>query len=306
MALLSMTWSCTSELLAAQDEATAENPAEACSLKHKEDEAKVGKFVFRTYQSEDGACLDVFRNGKLLSRSPRDSHAPYSLGQRKDHISKIPAVANGTDLTGNGHPDMIISTFTGGVHCCTERDIYELEPDFKLLVTLDDWDDEDGHFEDLDHNGHYYDLTIDPTFIYWDAPYTESVQVPVILQYVRDGKGGAFHLALKNMHEPDPTPEEWKETTKVARGAFGADKPFLPGISAWFWGNMLSFIYTGHSDLAWKLFDETWPPQRLGKDKFLADFCSQLKTSRYWLDLEPTIQGAPPACANAKAHHTGR
>jgi hypothetical protein len=306
MALLSMMWICSSSLLVAQDEATAENPAKACSSEHKKDEAKVGKFVFKTYLSSDGACLEVIRLGNTILRSPRDSRCPYSLGQHQDKASKIPAIANGTDLTGSGHPEMVISGYTGGAHCCTEHDIYELEPEFKRLVTIDDMDDEDGHFEDLDHDGHYYHLTTDSTFVYWKADYAESTATRVILQFVNDNKGGAFHLALKKMHEPVPTPEEWKETTKIAREAFGADNPFSGGIGSWFWGNMLSLIYAGHSDLAWKLSDETWPPEKPGKDKFLADFCSQLKTSPYWPDLEPTVQGAPPACANAEPEHTGK
>jgi hypothetical protein len=108
------------------------------------------------------------------------------------------------------------------------------------------------------------------------------------------------------MHKPDPTPEEWKERTKVTREAFGMDNPFSGGIGSWFWGSMLSLIYTGHSDLAWKLFDETWPPERQGKDKFLADFCSQLKTSPYWVDLESIVQSAPLTCARATPEETGR
>lgn len=306
MALISMTWFYSSALLAAQDEATAENPAKACLHEHMKDEAKVGKFVFRTYLSNDGACLEVIRSGKLILHSSCDSHLPYSLGQSEDKVSNIPAIVNGTNLTGSGHPEMIVSWYSGGLHCCTEHDIYELEPEFKRLVTIDDMDDEGGHFEDLDHNGHYYHMTVDPTFEYWNAAYTEYAPTRVILQFVKGSKGGAFHLALKKMHKPDPTPAEWKETTKAAHEAFGADNPFSNGIGSWFWGSMLTLIYTEHSDLAWKLFEETWPPERPGKDKFLADFCSQLKTSPYWPDLEPTVQSAPPACANAKPKHTGR
>jgi len=307
MALLSVTWICSSAFLAAQGEATAENPAKACSSAHMKDEAKVGKFVFRTYLSDDGACLKVIRSGKLILRSSCDSHMPYTLGQHEvDQVYKIPAIANGTDVTGSGHPEMIISWYTGGLHCCTELDIYELEPEFRKLITIDDMDFEDGHFEDLDHDGHYYHLTVDPTFEYWNAAYTEFAPTGVILQFVNDSKGGAFHLALNKMHKPDPTPEEWKEASKEAREAFGTDNPFSGGIGSSLWANLLHFIYRGHSDLAWKLFDETWPSKRPGKDKFLADFCSQLKTSPYWPDLEPTVQNAPPGCVNAKPDLTGR
>ena len=306
MALLSITWICSSALLEAQ-EATAENPAKACSPEHKTDEARVGRYVFRTYLSDDGACLKVIRSGKLILHSSCDSHMPYTLGQHEvDQVDKIPAIANGTDLTGSGHPEMIISQYSGGLHCCTTRDIYQLEPEFKKVATIEDEDNEDGHFEDLDHNGRYYSLTVDPTFIYWNASYVEFAPTPVILQFVNDSKSGAFHLAFNKMHKPDPTPEEWKEATKEAREAFGAGNPSSGGIGPSLWANLLDLIYTGHSDLALRLFDETWPSERPGKDKFLADFCSQLKTSHYWPDLEPTVQNAPPVCANAKPDLTGK
>jgi hypothetical protein len=120
MALLSITWICSSALLAAQDESTAENPATACLHEHKKDEAKVGRFVFRTYLSDAGTCLEVIRGGKLILRSPANSQVHFSLGQHEvDQVYKIPAIANGTDLTGSGHPEMIISWYTGGLHCCT-------------------------------------------------------------------------------------------------------------------------------------------------------------------------------------------
>lgn len=102
MALLSMTWICSSALLAAQGEATAENPAKACPSEYKKDDAKVGEFVFRTYLGDDGACLEFIRSGKLILRNSCDSHMPYTLGQHEvDRVYKIPAIANGTDLTGS-------------------------------------------------------------------------------------------------------------------------------------------------------------------------------------------------------------
>jgi hypothetical protein len=269
VALLSTTFIYSSVLLRAQDMATAENPAKACASTHKKDEAKVGKYVFRTYLSDDGACLQVVRDGKPILRNPIDSHLPYSLGQHENTVSKIPAIPNGMDLTGGGHPEMIISQYSGGMHCCTERNIYELEPEFKQVAAIDDQDFEDGHFEDLDHNGHYYYLTADPTFLYWNAAYVDSVWPGIILQFVNDSKGGAFHLALKKMHTPDPTPEQWGKITTAARKAFGADNHFSNGIGSWFWGNILDLIYTGHSDLAWKLCDETWPPERQARICFL-------------------------------------
>jgi hypothetical protein len=47
------------------------------------------------------------------------------------------------------------------------------------------------------------------------------------------------------------------------------------------------------------LFDQAWPPRRPGKDKYLAGFCAQLKTSPYWPQLKTTILNPPPACATS-------
>jgi len=66
----------------------------------------------------------------------------------------------------------------------------------------------------------------------------------------------------KTANEPYPPPEDH----------------FLPP----FWGRMLDLIYTGHEDLAWKYFDEVWPPSKLGQALFVRDFKKQLSESRYW------------------------
>lgn len=38
-----------------------------------------------------------------------DNGGRYILGQHADPQSGIPAIKNGTDVTGRGHPDMIVS-----------------------------------------------------------------------------------------------------------------------------------------------------------------------------------------------------
>jgi len=107
------------------------------------------------------------------------------------------------------------------------------------------------------------------------------------------------------MKRAEPTAEEWKKAIHEARSAFGEPNPFSGGIGTALWGEMLDFIYHGHSELAWRLFDESWPRARKGKNDFLADFCSQLKVSSYWPDLKDSIKNAPIACANAQPNRTG-
>jgi hypothetical protein len=279
--------------------------AKACSAGNKTDEVRLGEIVFRTYnQANDGACLQVIREGKVIFQRTNDTGGWFKIGQAANQDWGWPAIANGADITGRGHPDLIVSHFTGGAHCCTSHYVFELEPAFKLLATLDAEDSDGAYFSDLDHDHHYYYLANDWTFSYWQASFADSPAPAVILRFEDDAKDGGYHLALDKMAQPAPKAADWDKEIKEARAAFSAGNQFSGGIGSKLWGDMLDLIYAGHSDLAWRLFDATWPAARTGKDKFLADFCSQLKTSPYWPGLREGIPSAPPACSIAGPKNT--
>jgi hypothetical protein len=278
----------------------AENPAKACSLEHLKDSAKVGQFLFRSYKSDDDSgCLVVLHAGKIIFRRTVDSFDGYTLGQRADKEQGVPAIANGTDITGRGRPDMIVSLYTGGAHCCTIHYVFELEPDFKLLATLDAEDSWPAYFADLDGDHHYYYLADDWTFAYWPNCFACSPWAPIKLRFVEDGKAGSYHLALDKMRQPEPTPTEWGKSLQETRKTFSEPNWEL-SIGTTLWDTELKLIYAGHADLAWKFLDEAWPAKVKGKSEWLGNFCSRLKTSPYWPDLEPVVRDAPSACANAK------
>lgn len=46
---------------------------------------------------------------KVIFRRAMDNGGRYILGQHADPQSGIPAIKNGTDVTGRGHPDIIVS-----------------------------------------------------------------------------------------------------------------------------------------------------------------------------------------------------
>jgi hypothetical protein len=275
----------------------AASPPEFCTAAQLADSARVGQYVFRTYDSGDGACLQVSQNGKILFRRAHDGTQQYTLGQPADGGNDIPAVANGADVTGRGLPDMIVSSFTGGAHCCTAHLVFELEPAFKLLATLDDAHDDLAHFARIGADRRYYYLTADWTFAYWPSCFACSPSAAVILRFVEDANGGGFHLALDKMQAPAPTPAAWDKEIRAARSAASAGR--LDDIGAALWGPVLNLIYQGHSDLAWKLVDEAGPKAQQKPMPALADFCRLLKTGTYWPDLAPTLRNTPPACAGA-------
>jgi hypothetical protein len=300
LAFLGVIWILTSMPLFAQFGVA--NPDAACSPKHQKDKAMAGQFLFKSYLSDDdGACLEVLRDDKVIFRRTLDSPQGFTLGQVADSQYGILGIANGTDITGRGHPDMIVSFYTGGAHCCLFDYVFELEPNFKLLAKLDAEDSWPAYFADLDHNQHYYYLAQDWTFAYWWISFAGSPFHSVVLRYVDDPKGGGFHLAIDRMQGPAPTPEEWQKALREVRHELRLEQENmfneLPDV---LWQEILDLIYTGHSDLAWKFLDEVGPKAQQGNYPDLADFCSQLKTSPYWPDLAPTLKNTPPSCANVR------
>jgi len=276
------------------------DPYSACEQKYLSDSASVGQFNFRAYRNEEGGCLRVLRGGKEVLLLPMDNNGYYTLGQKGDPRHGIPEIPNGTDLTGRGRPDMIVSAYTGGLHCCTLIQVYELAPKLKLLATLDAEHGDLAHFALIGQQ--YYFVAADWTFAYWRTSFADSPAPRVVLRFDANNSGGRYHLALDKMERPAPTATEWARIEDAAHAAFGARNPLGQDIGSRLWGNMLELIYRGHSTLAWRLLNDAWPATRPGKGAFLSDFCSRLKTSPYWADLEPSLRNMPPACAQAKAN----
>ncbi|HTV54555.1 MAG TPA: hypothetical protein VMI06_06540 [Terriglobia bacterium] len=277
---------------------------QACSPKNLENTAMVAGFDFRSFRNKDDgtACLQVLRRGKVVYQDNFDNAGFYILGQQSDPKEQwiVPPMANGTDVTGRGGPDMIVVSYSGGALCCFSTSIFELRPTFHLLATVND-----GFFSDLDHRGHYYYYqTNDDTFFGWPGSDDESPTVDVILRF-REGAAPGFHLALRKMQKPAPTAEQWAKNLAKARATFTEDQ-WEQFAGPTLWQPILDLIYSGHSDLAWKFLDEAWPPKVPEKDQWVDGLCTMLRRSPYWADLQGTIRNAPPSCIPNEQEKNGR
>ncbi len=274
----------------------AENPAQACAAKNQTDTATVGQYVFAAYKSSDGACVQATTEGKVVYNQSVDSFETYTLGQPGDSQNDIPVIRDGTDVTGRGNPDMIVSLYTGGAHCCEIHYVFELAPQFKLLATLNDSDDDLAHFE-READGHYDYLTADWTFGYWPTCFACSPSEVVTLRWTDDKNGGGFHLDTNMMKKPAPTTAEWNKDLADAKKVVVAGD--ADSIGTTMWQTVLDLIYSGNSQSAWKFVDALGPKAQQAPLPALSDFCALLKQSPYWPDLQPTLVDVPPACANA-------
>jgi hypothetical protein len=286
----------------------AEHAEEACSRENLKNSAQVGGYTFQNYvnKEEGTACVQVIREGKVIFRRTNGNDGWFQVGQPANKSDKTPAIPNGVDLTGRGHPDMIVAAYSGGAHCCLSHYVLELEPQFKILAHLDAEDTWPAYFADLGHDGHYFYIAEDWTLAYWPSSFAGSPSAPIILRWVDEGTGGSYHLALDKMTRLAPSEQEQKEDLRSAQQYF-ADGEDPSGSGGFIWAPVMRLIYTGHPDLAWKFLDKAWPA-RFKKDKedWIEQFCIGLKESPYWPDLAPLLNNAPPACVKAKPRRKSR
>jgi hypothetical protein len=86
--------------------------------------------------------------------------APGATGSKASSVQII-------DLDDIGQPNVILSLYTGGAHCCSVQQIYTFDPGTMTYgVTEHDFGDPGAQIEDLNHDGHSEFVTADDRFAY--------------------------------------------------------------------------------------------------------------------------------------------
>jgi hypothetical protein len=237
------------------------------------------------------ACLQISRQGRVVYSLASNA---FQLGGNFAGSAKIPI---GTDILGTGRPDAVIAEWTGDEHCCFVFHIFELGPRLRQVALIDAKDSEIAGFIDLRHDGSYDFVGYDRVFADWRTSAKDSPAPRIALKYRR----GRFRMDFDFMATPMPSNEEFASIVRGVQtdedwctSADQANCEGAGGVPVTLWKNMLDLMYGGHEGLAWRLLDESWPPQKPGKPDFVEQFCRLPSSSDYWHDLKTMIAG----CAN--------
>jgi hypothetical protein len=87
------------------------------------------------------------------------------------------------DLDRNTVPEVVVSTFTGGAHCCTEYTIHGWQQNKFVTTTTGPLDSGGGQFKDLNGDGTLEFLSADNAFLYAFDSYAGSFPPTRIYQY---------------------------------------------------------------------------------------------------------------------------
>lgn len=266
---------------------------QACLAKDIREQRYVAGFTLRTFLNDGlgNSCFQILRDHRVIHQEMNQEDFRYTLGQAAVPEAGIPTVLDGTDLTGNGHPDMIVTLNTRGAHCCLTVMVYELKDVPKRIAKFEVTDTEYPYFE-RGSDGFYRFHAQDWSLAYWPSSFAGSPTASVILRYTSRG----YHLDLDAMRTPKPSEQEVEKARTDARELFAN---FDASVSGVFWNWVMQWIYSGHDDFAWNFVDEQWPATVPGKEKWTEDFCAMLADGPYWADLQPFMSHASATCISA-------
>lgn len=148
-------------------------------------EEVIGKYVYRIWKAKDSNLSGTIV-GEYLTLSSIDEPAVNIEAFFGTVVSVN--LLSGRDITGEGNPDLIIETYSGGAHCCLQYFVIDLGEFFitKQLQTRES--NCPGEFKDLDHDGSYEFITCDDILAYTYCSFAATPLPTVILKF-RPGVG---------------------------------------------------------------------------------------------------------------------
>ena len=88
-----------------------------------------------------------------------------------------------TDINGDGLPDLVVSAWSGGAHCCYSSGVYSVGEDIRPVLALATGNCGPGVFEDLDGNGTREFVTCDDRFANMYCSFADSPLPRVVYSY---------------------------------------------------------------------------------------------------------------------------
>jgi hypothetical protein len=222
----------------------------------------------------------VERNGQqVYSEAGLAFEISGTAEMRKWNPQAAPA---GTDLTGDGVPNLVVTEWSGGAHCCLLLTVFAAGEEFRQVAQIDLEHTSGAYFSDADGDGRWELTAYDWTFAYWNASFAFSAAPEIVLRLEQ----GKFRLAADRMRKPPPSPEEMAPLLAQARADENWGSPeeipqdlLLPHV-------LLDLIYGGHAKEAWPFLQQAWPAGRRGREKYIAEFRKQLARSPYWKEVQ--------------------
>jgi hypothetical protein len=258
----------------------ADSPSSKAKL---EQEARVAGYVIRIFRNEEAriGTLQFLKNGKIKFKRTEDSK--YMIGLVYEDSPGNKLIPPGKDINGDGVPDVVISEWTQGAHCCFLFHIFSLSENVKEIAVIDAEHGDLSGFVDPHHNGVLDFKAADWTFAYWNAGFAQSPAPEILLKW----DGSNYRLDIDLMRKAPMDEKVLKASAIKVKADENWTQQFRDCVpNPDLWRTMLDLIYSGNEVQAWQFAEMAWNPACPGYDQFLKDFKIQLATSHYWKDVQ--------------------
>ncbi len=226
-----------------------------------------------------GAQAAVIRRGR--ERVWEGTGFRFTFGEapgadEADRAALAPAVR---DLTGDGVPELVLSDWSGGAHCCFTYYVFSLGPRLAVLDTIPLEHSDQARFEDRDGDGAHELRTRDWTFAYWNTSFNGSPAPEVVLELGDRG----YRLAERFARRPPLSADSVRGQVARVRGEWEPARRFPP---VPLWRTLVEMVYGGNAAQAAPFVACAWQGDDTGREVFLRYFRDRLVESPHFEELD--------------------
>ncbi|QJR14299.1 hypothetical protein [Usitatibacter palustris] len=271
--------------------------------------------LVRTKGTKELERVVVFTKGK-----PAWQSGPKDL---PEDVKKIHIHAFGSDLDGDGGPELHFSTFSGGAHCCTTHYVYKVKPQVKRLAVYPANNVGGGDFLEVPGRKTPIMVTADDSSATLFAPYANSYFPAMILEVSPKGRFQFAADLMRSKLPGQPPPvcaqpaaianpwlkqrcDEYQSARRNARigeikaklaeikqgrssQQLGWDDYYGTGVLAAVSAELNRYAYTGHSAAGLNWLEGIWPGNDAVKLKMLANLKQSWAKSAFAEDLKGLV-----------------
>lgn len=219
------------------------------------DTSAVGTDVFRLYRSDE-------------------------LVRQEDGLVRLWIPAPGTDVNADGVPDLVLSGWSGGAHCCFVTWVFSLGEEFEVLAELGG-EHVEAEIRQADDDPALEFAVRDWALAYWPFDFAGSPSVEVIL----DWQGGALQPSAPLTAAAIELPADLDALARrYAADPSWSDKAYDPicGLFA----TALNLVYAGQAERAAMFIADAWGGDRARLVRLAMEFGRRLEGSRYLGEIE--------------------
>lgn len=224
------------------------------------------------------AGVEILKSGRRVYAQTGYSFAlGYPLAEDQPPDGVKPEV--GMDFSGRGLPELLISEWSGGAHCCYTFHLFQLGDTFKKVQSIPLLDADESAFVRRSAIKGLVLSSVDYSdFAYFPSDFAGSPAGRIFLSF----SAGQFRLNLSLMKSNPPTAAQI--ATCAAQFRQSRDWAGSQPLGMWYYATDL--IYTGNLGEAWTFLDKAWGGGAADKKEYLGDYRWRFTQSSYHAQLK--------------------